>query len=241
MQQFQLLPAIDIKDGRCVRLVRGEFDKKKEYTHDPVAQAKLFESQGAQYLHVVDLDGALEGNPKNYDLIKNIVESTRCNVEVSGGIRTFEHIEMYWKINPWQIILGSMAIFDLDFIKEVIRMYAADTFSISLDSKEGYAASRGWVDTSEVTIEDLAENLDAIGVKRYIFTDISRDGMLTGANLEATKQLKELVSGQVVASGGVKSLEEIIAIQQAGLDGVVVGKAIYEGAIDLTEAVSVVS
>lgn len=236
---FQVLPAIDIKNGKCIRLLQGAFDTETKYNNDPVSQAQLFEEQGAQYLHVVDLDGALEGNPRNFDLIRQIITSVSCKVEVSGGIRTKKDVERYREINPWQIILGSIAVFKPEFIQEVIETYGTDNISISLDSKDGFAASRGWVETSDTSITDLAQQLDKMGVQRYIFTDISRDGMMNGANIEETVRLKEMVSGQVIASGGVNSFEQVQTIQNQGLDGVVIGKALYEKKITLKEIVTI--
>lgn len=235
---FQILPAIDIKDGQCVRLLKGDFDKQTAYNNDPVAQAKYFDTQGAKYLHVVDLDGALEGNPRNFDLIKKIVKQTNCNVEVSGGIRTFEDIERYLAINPWQIILGSVAVFNLNFVSDVIKKYSSEKFSIALDSKDGFAASRGWVEKSDITIADLAKQLNEIGIKRVIFTDVGRDGTLTGVNLEKTLEMKTIFSGQVIASGGVSTVEDVSQLKEAGVDGTIIGKALYENKIDLKELLS---
>lgn len=231
--KFQILPAIDIKDGKCVRLLQGKFDNATEYPHDPVSQAQLFEDQGAQYLHVVDLDGALEGNPINTNIIANIVEAVSCKVEVSGGIRSKEDVQLYKQMNPWQIILGSMAVFDQEFVQIIVSEYGSEGISVALDSKNGYAASRGWVDTSKHKIENLAQKLKEIGITRFICTDVRKDGMMQGVNIVLPKKIKEITGANVVASGGVRNVEDVRGVKQAGLDGVVIGKAIYDNTITL--------
>lgn len=232
---FQILPAIDIKDRKCVRLLQGSFDQQTDYNNDPISQAKIFETQGATYIHLVDLDGALKGNPKNFDIIEKIIKTVSCKIEVSGGIRTEEDIKRYLTINPWQIIFGSIAVFKPDFISEIIKKYGQEKFSIALDSKDGYAASRGWIEKSKIKITDLVKKLDTFGVKRYIFTDINRDGMMTGANIEETVKIKQSVNAQVIASGGVNSIQQVKEIKEKNIDGVIIGKAIYENKINLKD------
>ncbi len=232
---MKLYPAIDLHDGKCVRLYKGDYNAVTEYG-DPVAQAKKWKSMGATYLHLVDLDGAKEGKSLNLESVEKIIKEVDIKVELGGGIRTLAHIENILSIGVDRVILGSSAL-NLDFVKEAILKFGSDKIVIGIDCKNMMVATRGWLDVSEINAIDFAKKLKEIGVKTIIFTDIAKDGTLEGINANQTKMLIDETNLDVVASGGAKSINDIIKAKEIGADGIILGKSIYSNAIDLKEAI----
>lgn len=232
-----ILPAIDIIDGECVRLLKGEFDSLEKVFESPLKAATTFEKNGAKHLHVVDLDGAKKGEPVNTNIIKEILEKTSLKVEVGGGIRKMEHIETYINLGVSTVILGSIALKNPGLVKEAVLRYG-NKIAVGIDAKDGYAKSEGWLEGSNVKYLDLAKAMEASGVKNIIYTDISKDGTLGGVNLEHMKLLQETVSISLTASGGVSSLKDIESLKKMNIYGVIIGKALYNGSFTLEEALS---
>ncbi|MBF0478148.1 MAG: 1-(5-phosphoribosyl)-5-[(5-phosphoribosylamino)methylideneamino]imidazole-4-carboxamide isomerase [Candidatus Omnitrophica bacterium] len=234
-----IFPAIDIKDGKVVRLVQGKFDQVTEYGRDPVVMARFWETEGAEWLHIVDLDGAKDGVIRNKNIILQIARTVKIPIEMGGGIRTKEDIKSLIDGGVSRVILGTKVIQDLNFLKEIVGIWG-DKIAVSLDCHNGMVAQHGWVSTSDVKATVFAKELEQIGVKWIIFTDIARDGMMTGPNMAALEAIAESVQHvNIIASGGVSSLEDLKQIKTLELKGVVgaiTGKAIYEGKIDLKKA-----
>ncbi len=235
-----ILPAIDLKEGRCVRLEQGLMDKDTVYNDDPAAQARMWQEQGGEYLHIVDLDGAFAGVPKNRSAIKSIVEAIDVPSELGGGIRDMETIEAYLGLGINRVILGTVAKENPELVKEACHRFPGQIV-VGIDAKDGLVAVRGWADVTEKKATEMAKEMEGFGVEAIIYTDISRDGMMQGPNIEATRALAEAISIPVIASGGLSTLEDIrrlLEIESSGVTGVITGKAIYSGAIDLREAVA---
>lgn len=231
-----VLPAIDIIDGKAVRLTKGAYDQKKVYSEDPHQVAKSFENQGADHLHIVDLDGAKEGQTRNFSVIEKIVSKTNLKVEVGGGIRDEETIQAYLDIGVHRIILGTAAVKNLDFLEEMLGKFS-DAIAVGVDIKDGYVATEAWQESSEYTGAEFCQILDDMGVRTVICTDISKDGMLAGSNIDLYQSLVEKYEMNFIASGGVSSLEEIDQLKRMGIYGTIIGKALYEGKVDLAEAI----
>ncbi len=232
---MKLYPAIDLHDGKCVRLYKGDYNKVTEYG-DPVIQAKKWKSMGATYLHLVDLDGAKEGKSLNLESVEKIIKEVDIKVELGGGIRTISHIENILSIGVDRVILGSSAL-NLEFVKEAINKFGRDKIVVGIDCKNMMVATRGWLDVSEINAIDFAKKLKGIGVKTIIFTDIAKDGTLEGINELQTKMLIDETKLDVVASGGAKSINDIIKAKEIGAYGIILGKSIYSNAINLEEAI----
>ena len=235
-----ILPAIDLKEGRCVRLEQGLMDKDTVYNDDPAAQARLWQEQGGEYLHIVDLDGAFAGTPKNKAAIEAIVAAIDIPSELGGGIRDLKTIEAYLYLGINRVILGTIAKENPELVKEACRLFSGQIV-VGIDAKDGLVAVRGWADVTEKKATDMAKEMEDFGVEAIIYTDISRDGMMQGPNIEATKALAESITIPVIASGGLSTLDDIrqlIEIEASGVTGVITGKAIYSGAIDLRAAVA---
>ena len=236
-----IFPAIDIRGGKCVRLTEGRFDQETIFADKPLEMAKQWVAQGAQYLHLVDLDGALKGASVNTAVIKEIVDFVDIPVQLGGGIRTIENIEHILSLGITRVILGSVAVKNPELVKEACQKFG-DKIVVGIDAKNGEVAVEGWGISGGVKTEDLAKQMAAVGVERIIFTDISRDGTLTGVNVEATAELAKLSGLKIIASGGVRSLEDIKAVkavENSGVEGVIIGKAIYTGAVDLPAAIKI--
>ncbi len=233
---MQIYPAIDIKGGKCVRLVQGNFNDVTVFNDDPCDQALQWVSKGASYIHIVDLDGARLGSSYNNDVIASIVSKVCIPIQVGGGIRTMDDIETKLNIGVSRVILGTAAINNPTFVKDAVRTYG-DKIAIGIDAKEGKVAISGWEEISDVTAVSLCVKMADIGVKTVIYTDISKDGMMTGPNISATKQLIDLSGMDIIASGGVSSLRDLDDIKAIGASGVIIGKALYQGAIDLSKAI----
>ena len=234
---MKIFPAIDIKDKKCVRLVKGEFDNKTEYDLSPVEQAKKYQDHGFKNLHIVDLDGALTGQTINLDIIQDIISRFDLKVEVGGGIRNFENIKKYVDIGAEKVILGSAAIKDKDFLKEACQKFP-NKIALGLDAKDGYLSVSGWKENSNQSTLEYLCDVNDYGVSRLIYTDINKDGMKQSPNFEETSKVAEKSNCPVIISGGVSSLEDIIkAKTPKNIEGIIVGKAIYDGVIELDELV----
>ncbi|MBF0386697.1 MAG: 1-(5-phosphoribosyl)-5-[(5-phosphoribosylamino)methylideneamino]imidazole-4-carboxamide isomerase [Candidatus Omnitrophica bacterium] len=233
-----ILPAIDIKNGKVVRLYQGQFDKVTEYGSDPVDTAKHWQDLGARFLHLVDLDGAESGERRNQAVIKKIAREVKIPVQTGGGIRNTEVVDDYLTAGIARVILGTRVVGDCDFLALLLDKWD-DRIAVSLDCSNGFAAQRGWVETSNVKGVDLARRFAAMGLKFVVYTDIARDGTLAGPNIAGLQEILAVDGLQVLASGGIKSLEDIKALQSLNarnLWGIITGKAIYEGTLDITKA-----
>ncbi len=231
-----ILPAIDIKDGRCVRLYQGDYAQVTTYDTDPVQVALRWQAAGASWLHLVDLDGAAQGYPVNADLIGRIKRATTLHIEVGGGMRSLDHVQQILALGIDRVILGTIAITDRALLQETLARHGA-AIMVGLDARNGQVAISGWRETSAVKAVDLAKELSALGVQRFIYTDIARDGALTGPNFAALAEMRAAVSSALIASGGVSSLADLHALAKSGVEGAIVGKAIYTGDVDLAIAI----
>ena len=234
---FEIVPAIDLQGGRCVRLVQGDFDRSTVYGDDPAGMARRWEAAGASRIHVVDLDGAKEGGPRQLAIVAEIVRAVGVPVQLGGGMRTTDDIAAARNIGVDRVIVGTKAIEDPSFVDRALEQFG-DHLGIGIDARDGRVAVRGWVDVSDVDALDLARSMEARGVRTIVYTDIARDGMLIGPNVTAMQRMAEAVPGvQVIASGGVGALGDILELAGTGTVGVIVGKAIYTGNVDLAEAI----
>ncbi|MBR3564110.1 MAG: 1-(5-phosphoribosyl)-5-[Clostridia bacterium] len=234
-----VLPAIDLMGGKAVRLIKGDYSRKTVYNEDPVSQAREFRDAGAEWLHLVDLDGAKSGTEENAEVIEKIVKETSLNVEVGGGIRSMDTIHRYLALGVRRVILGTIAIEDPEFLKAAIERYG-EHIAVGVDVLEGEVRTRGWTKGSGRDIYDFMNELTDKGVKTVICTDISRDGMMEGTNVSLYKKLsEEFRTIDIIASGGVSSMEDILRLKKDGIKGAIIGKALYTGAIDLHEAIKV--
>ena len=232
---MKIFPAIDIKDKKCVRLVKGDFDNKTEYKMSPLEQASKYKDYGFKNLHIVDLNGALTGETANYDIIKDIVTKFDFKVEVGGGIRNFESIQKYIDIGVEKVILGSAAIKDKSFLKEACKKFS-NGIALGLDAKNGYLSISGWKENSNQSSIDYLKKINDYGVGRLIYTDINRDGMKQSPNFKETSKVAEISNCPVIISGGVSSINDIKKAKTLkNIEGIIVGKAIYDGDIKLDE------
>ena len=227
-----LFPAIDIRDGKCVRLIQGDYDQEIIYNDSPTAMALEWEKQGADYIHVVDLDGAKTGNSLNREAIQAIAKSVSIPVQVGGGIRTMEIIDAHIASGVSRVIIGTAAIQDKPFLKQAVEKYG-DKIAVSIDARKGFVATDGWTETSDVLAVDLLNELEEIGVKTVIYTDILKDGMMQGPNFHELEMMDKASSIDIVASGGVSTEEDIVQLRELDLYGAIIGKALYEGKISL--------
>ncbi|MCH5304467.1 MAG: 1-(5-phosphoribosyl)-5-[(5-phosphoribosylamino)methylideneamino]imidazole-4-carboxamide isomerase [Ruminococcus sp.] len=235
-----ILPAIDIKDGNCVRLVKGDYSTASKVADDPYDVAESFVKAGAEWMHMVDLDGAKDGKRKNYELIVDVAKSTDIKVEVGGGIRDMETIEDYLENGVDRVILGSAAVKDQHFVIDAVNNFD-DKIVVGIDALNGIVCAEGWTDKSELNYIDLAKQMEQIGVKTIVFTDINQDGTLGGPNLVQLDNLVNSVSCDIIASGGVSNLKDIINLSELNVYGAITGKAIYSGNLDLAMAIEIAS
>ena len=234
---MKIFPAIDIKDKKCVRLVKGDFNNKTEYQMSPADQASKFKDYGFKNLHIVDLDGALTGETVNLDIIKKIVNKFDLKIEVGGGVRTIDSIKKYADVGVEKIILGSAAIKDKNFLKEVCQKFP-NKIALGLDAKDSYLSVSGWKENSNQLTLDYLRQVNDFGFSRLIYTDINRDGMKQGPNFEETSKIADISNCPVIISGGVSSIEDIKKAKSINnIEGIIVGKAIYDGDIQLEELV----
>jgi phosphoribosylformimino-5-aminoimidazole carboxamide ribotide isomerase len=232
-----IIPAIDIKDGKAVRLYKGEFDKVKVYSDNPEDVAKYFQDFGVKQLHIVDLDGALEGKPKNYKVVEKIVKSISIPVEFGGGIRSFESAKTMFDVGVDKVVIGSLAYENQEEFLNIVNTYK-NKIIVSIDAKDGKVAIKGWIEKTDYSPLEFAKKYDDLEIFGFLYTDINRDGVMEGPNIEGTKYLAENLKHCVIASGGVSSIQDVKKLYQIknyGVYGVVVGKAIYEGKINLRE------
>lgn len=233
---MKILPAIDIRNGQAVRLYKGDFDQETVVNPDVLGQARIFADAGMQFIHVVDLDGVLEGRATNRDLIAALKVATGLGVEVGGGIRTLEQIKDYLMVGIDRVIIGSMAVKNPDFVREALEQFGADKIVVGIDAKDGFVATEGWLETSTVDFISLAKEMEKMGVQLFVYTDVDRDGTLTGPNFAHYERLvSELTTAKVIASGGIAELADLTRLQEIGVAGAIVGKAYYNGNISLEE------
>jgi len=235
---MKIYPAIDIKDGRCVRLAQGRFNDVTVYSDNPVEVALKWEQLGAEYIHVVDLDGARAGEPKNIPVISEMAVNLGIPLQLGGGIRTIEMIEIILCKGVERVILGTSAVKDPKLVKKALKTFE-NSIVIGIDARNGMVAIEGWAKTSEFTAIGFAKKMEELGAKTIIYTDISRDGMLSGPNLKAMEEMVKAVAIDVIASGGVSKLEDIKNLKDVGVAGVIVGKALYTGDVDLKQAIDI--
>ena len=240
---MKIFPAIDIKDKKCVRLIKGDFENKTEYETSPIEQAGKYEDYGFKNLHIVDLDGALTGKTVNLDIIKQIVSKYDLKIEIGGGVRSLDSIKQYIDVGVEKVILGSGAIKNKEFLKEACQKFK-DQIALGLDTKDGNLSVSGWKENLNIKTTDFLKEVNSYGVSRIIFTDINRDGMKTSPNFEETIKIAELSNCPVVISGGVSSINDIKKAKELNnnkIEGIIIGKAIYDGDIKLEELVKEIS
>lgn len=232
-----ILPAIDIKDGQCVRLTKGDFATVEKVAEDPLKTALSFQEAGAEWIHMVDLDGAKEGSLKNSPIFLEVAQKTGLKVELGGGIRTMESIDYYMDQGISRVIIGSAAISNPDLVRAAVVKYG-DRVAVGIDARNGMVSGGGWLADSDVNYIDLAKQMEAAGVRCIIFTDISKDGTLSGPNLEQLGRINEAVSCDIIASGGIHTIRDIVALKEMELYGAICGKSIYKGTLSLEEAIA---
>ena len=231
-----LLPAIDLLDGQCVRLRRGDFDTAHRVAADPLETARSFEQAGAAWIHMVDLDGARTGSAQNQEIILRIARETSLLVEAGGGIRDMDTVAYYLQNGVSRVVLGSAALENPQLVKKAVEQYGSRV-AVGIDAKNGMVSARGWLSDSQTDYLSLAEKMDLAGSGWIVFIDISKDGMMEGPNLSQLSQLRKRVSCRLTASGGIRSLDDLKALDAANIEAAILGKALYTGAIDLTEAI----
>ncbi|MBR2496038.1 MAG: 1-(5-phosphoribosyl)-5-[Clostridia bacterium] len=232
---MQLYPAIDLYDKKAVRLFKGDYSKMTVYSNDPLSVALDFESKGAKYIHLVDLEGAKDGTTPNLDVVKKIANNTNLFVEIGGGIRDMQRIDEYLNNGVDRVILGTAAVNDREFLTEALKKYG-EKIAVGVDVKDGYVAIKGWVEKSQYSGFEFCKMMQDLGVKTIICTDISKDGAMQGTNVNLYQRLSKELSLDIIASGGVSSYEDILALKELGIHGAIIGKAYYVGAIDLEVA-----
>lgn len=235
---MRIYPAIDIKDGKCVRLFKGSFDDVTVYGDDPAEMAKKWETLGGEFIHVVDLDGALKGCGVNAESIKKICNSVNVPVQTGGGIRSMEDIEAKFACGISRVIIGTKAVSDADFVKKAVEKYG-DRIVIGIDARDGMVAVEGWEKTSDFRAVEFALKMKEIGVKTIVYTDIATDGTLAGPNVEAMREMVAATGMDIIASGGVGNAAHVKELLPTGVEGVITGRALYTGDLDLQEAIAV--
>lgn len=232
-----ILPAIDIKDGNCVRLFKGDYNTVQKVAENYMDTARSFEAAGAQWIHMVDLDGAKDATQQNKEIFVSVAKNTGLKVEVGGGIRSLDTVEMYLSAGISRVIIGSAAVKNPALVKDAVREYG-DKIAVGIDAKNGYVATEGWLETSDVYFTDLAKAMSNVGVKYIIFTDISKDGTLSGVNAKQLDEINRACSANIIASGGVHTIDDIVTCKKLGLYGTICGKSIYSGTLDLKQAIT---
>ena len=235
---MKIFPAIDLYDKKAVRLFKGDYAQMTVYSENPIEVSRDFEAAGAKFIHMVDLEGAKNGTTPNLDIVKDIANNTGLFVEIGGGIRSMETVKAYLDSGVGRVILGTSAVTDEAFLLEAVKTYG-EKIAVGADVKDGYIAIKGWVEKSQYSLEEFLSKMEKIGVKTIICTDISKDGAMKGTNLELYKSLNEKYSLDIIASGGVSTIDDIVALKCMDMYGAIIGKAYYTGAIDLCEAIEV--
>ncbi|MDP4134107.1 MAG: 1-(5-phosphoribosyl)-5-[(5-phosphoribosylamino)methylideneamino]imidazole-4-carboxamide isomerase [Bacillota bacterium] len=233
-----ILPAIDLYEGSAVRLLKGDYNKMTVYDKDPACVADRFKESGAKWIHVVDLEGAKNGDTPNIETVKKILKETKLNIEIGGGIRSFEVIEKYLSLGVERVILGTAAVSEPDFVKEAVKLFGKN-IAVGVDIKDGFVAINGWTENSELKYMDFLKQLEDDGVGTVICTDISRDGAMQGTNINLYDELASELKMNIIASGGVSDVGDVKVLTTLGLYGAIIGKAYYTGAIDLKEAIKI--
>ncbi len=233
---MNILPAIDLYEGKAVRLYKGDYDQMTVYDENPVNTAMKFKEAGAKWIHVVDLEGARDGGTPNMDVVKEIIDATGLKVEIGGGVRNMDTIEKYIELGASRIILGTSAITNENLVVEATRLYGR-RIAVGADVRDGYVAIKGWTQKSLYTLHDFCQNMEMKGVKYIICTDISKDGAMQGTNREMYSKLIDKYNMRFIASGGISTLDDVRALKEIGLYGAIIGKAYYQGAIDIQEAI----
>lgn len=231
-----IFPAIDILDSKCVRLIQGDYEQEVVYDDNPVQMAKKWEEKGAEFIHIVDLNGAKSGESVNKQIITKIAKTVNVPIQVGGGIRTLDTVHDYIESGVSRVIIGTAAVTDRAFLKDAVVKYG-EKVAVSLDARNGYIATDGWTDTSEVKALDLVKELEEIGVKTIVYTDIAKDGMLQGPNLEEQRAINEATTIDVIASGGVTTVEDVESLRKLDLYGCIIGKALYDGKLNFEDVV----
>jgi phosphoribosylformimino-5-aminoimidazole carboxamide ribotide isomerase len=235
-----IFPAIDLKGGQVVRLAEGDMDRATVYGDNPAAQARIFADQGSQFLHVVDLDGSFAGRAENREAVEGILQTFTGHVQLGGGIRTREAVSGWFDLGVSRVVMGTAALKDPQFVKDMAKEFPG-CIVVAVDARDGFVATEGWAEVSDVSVVDLARRFEDAGVASLLFTDIGRDGLLKGANIEATVDLARRVDIPVIASGGVKGLDDIRMLSlhaHEGIEGVITGRALFEGRLDLAAAIA---
>ena len=235
---MQLFPAIDLYEGKAVRLFKGDYNQMTIYSNDPVAVAKDFECAGAKNIHLVDLEGAKTGETPNFDIVKNIAKSTSLFIEIGGGVRNMDVVEKYLSAGVGRVILGTSAVQNPEFLADAIKKYG-EKIAVGVDLKDGYVAIKGWVEKSQFSCDEFFKKLQETGAKYVICTDVSRDGAMQGTNLALYSDLSKKYDINLIASGGISTMDDIKALKNLSLHGAIIGKAYYTGAIDLKDALKV--
>ena len=238
---MEVIPAIDLREGRCVRLYQGDYAQEEIFGVDPVAIALRWQSEGAKLLHVVDLDGAASGSPKNVDAIRAIASSIEITLEVGGGIRDMEKAVLLSDAGADRLVLGTSAVEDPDLVTQMLERFGVESVVVSVDAKDGWAALRGWKQSSQMKALDLMDGMVALGVRRFEYTDISRDGTMTEPNFEAVTEAVNYVSVPIIAAGGIANARHLERLAELGVEGAIVGKALYTGAVILPEVLEKLS
>jgi phosphoribosylformimino-5-aminoimidazole carboxamide ribotide isomerase len=238
MSTFTLYPAIDMRDGKCVRLLQGDYDQETVYGDSPFDMAREFAGQGAEWIHMVDLDGAKDGKKINHEHVIRVAKELAVKVQIGGGIRSMDDVSFYLDRGVDRVILGSAAVSDPEFVRAALKEYGGARVAIGLDARDGFVATEGWLETSHIKAVDLAKRLVEEGAETFIFTDISKDGMLQGPNIEAIGELAEVTGKEVIASGGVSSVADLEKLKEdgRGIAGAIIGKALYTGRFTLSDA-----
>ena len=235
---MKIFPAIDLYDGKAVRLYKGDYNEMTVYSENPIEIARDFEAAGAKYIHMVDLEGAKDGTTPNIDIVKQVATETALKVEIGGGIRSMQTLDSYFEAGVFRAILGTAAVTDEEFLRSAIEKYG-EKIAVGADVKDGMVAIKGWLEKSEYSTDAFFEKMCSLGVKTVICTDISKDGAMRGTNRELYRALSEKYNVDIVASGGVSSIEDVKALSDMNLYGAIIGKAYYIGAIDLKEAIKI--
>jgi phosphoribosylformimino-5-aminoimidazole carboxamide ribotide isomerase len=238
MSSFTLYPAIDMRGGKCVRLLQGDYNQETVYGDSPFDMAKQFADQGAEWIHMVDLDGAKDGKKVNHEHVIRVAKELPAKVQIGGGIRSMEDVSFYLDSGVDRVILGSAAVSNPEFVREALKKYGGSRVAIGLDARDGFVATEGWLETSHIMAVDLAKRLVEEGAETFIFTDISKDGMLQGPNVEAIGELARITGKEVIASGGVSSIDDLVSLKEdkRNIAGAIIGKALYTGRFTLSDA-----
>lgn len=231
-----IYPAIDLKDGKCVRLLKGDFSTVHQVAEDPVATAQAFRQSGAEWIHMVDLDGAKDGVRKNSEIVQTVCQQSGLKIELGGGIRSMADLEVVFRLGVSRCVIGSAAVSDPEFVKEAVEVYG-DKIAVGIDALDGEVKTAGWEQDSGLNYLEFARSMEALGVQTIIFTDIATDGALSGPSMERLNALRQAVACRITASGGVSCNGDITALKAAGMDGAIIGKAYYAGTIDLPKAI----